>query len=357
MKLQSKSIPIQKRIMFATLCVCPRAICHRSCIEMKAADLPKDLNTNSSRLSQQSHIWKSLTKTSPATRITTDWFRSRTNHDHRISIILTWICISSGSDIMAGGLFPKLTPRDPLTASKPYYQDDYTWCIQQAKYFSHIYNFLLAATPECWIIYIFVFGYGTGFVLYLLLQFDLEYKQRNVRDWHYTTWLIALPIGIASNLRFQPKYWPLRLFYAYAMVCGVVVWTIGFTYVLEKVKTPVQRHQISTIDEIVYNDFRLTGSAEVKELLSHDNRVRKHLIFIGRMSQLCIYFSIKSRKSTGSWCARTRTRVWTAWSSTKITISPLAALASKCWTAPLTRQQKCFASIRMNTSPAISRNS
>lgn len=110
-------------------------------------------------------------------------------------------------------------------------------------------------------------------LLYLFTQFDLEYKQRNQQDLHYMIMFIFLPASIGMNARFQPKLSSIRLIYALILLVMVSFWQIIFFLDVRFIKTPIQRHQISTVHEIVQEDFHLAGSLELRELISFDQRV------------------------------------------------------------------------------------
>lgn len=138
--------------------------------------------------------------------------------------------IFSAFDILVGGIYPNVTTFGITSISRPYSQDDLTWCIQKAKYFPLLISFAFIAKPECWILYIFGVGYTVGFLLYLYVQLDFEYKHGNQRDWHYTTWLISLPIVIGINQRFQPKRQSLRFFYLWCLLCMMMAWQQIFFY-------------------------------------------------------------------------------------------------------------------------------
>lgn len=186
--------------------------------------------------------------------------------------------------MLVGGLFPHSTFPDTLAISQPYYQDNLIWCIQRAKNVSWMWNIFLAATPECWLTLIFGVGYISGAVIYIMIQFDSKYKRRNQRDWHYTTWLIALPAVIAINQRFQPTYGPLRVFYVLLLLTMFILWQIILFFGVRFIKFPVQRHQISTIHEIIDDDFRLAGSDTVFQLISHDERVNCIICILIRLT-------------------------------------------------------------------------
>ena len=157
-----------------------------------------------------------------------------------------------------------------------------TWCVKKASYVHYLLNVFFAATPEVWIIGIFGIGYTAGFVLYLMVQFDLKYENRNQRDWHYTTLLIALPTVIGISPRFHPKSTSLRIFYCFFLLACVAVWQILLFLGLKFIKIPVLKHQVSTTAEIIDWEYRLAGSTEVLGLTSFDDRVRHlrvHSIF------------------------------------------------------------------------------
>lgn len=134
------------------------------------------------------------------------------------------------------------------------------------------------ATPVCWIIIIFGVGYVSGFVIYIMIQFDSEYSHRNQRCWHYTTWLVTLPAVIGINQRFHPKYYPLRLFYGLLLLNSFVIWQIFCYNMIRFMKYPVHRLQISAVSEIIESDFRLSGSTDVLSLISFDQRVIKNSV-------------------------------------------------------------------------------
>lgn len=177
-------------------------------------------------------------------------------------------------DILAGGLFPHRNSPAPFTLSKPYYQDDFTWCVQKSKNWSMFLNLFAAASVECWFLIIFGVGLGSAFVMYIMIQFDLEYSMRNARDWHYMTWLVGFPMLIGFNQRFQPKSNTLRIFYGFLLIIMVFAWQTFFLLGFRYFKEPIQRPQIATTTELANSEFRLAGSIEVKSLISYDQRVR-----------------------------------------------------------------------------------
>lgn len=176
-------------------------------------------------------------------------------------------------NIVIGGIFPNVSFLEDFTLSTAYYQDDFTWCVQRSKFYPVILNFFLIATPECFILIIFGVGYVTGLILYAIIQLDVEYKYRNQRDWHYTTLLIMLPAVIGVNQRYKPKHFAIKILYFVIIVACVVHWQLFFYALIHYFQTPLHRPQISTINEIIENGFRLCGSSEVLSLISFDEKV------------------------------------------------------------------------------------
>lgn len=129
------------------------------------------------------------------------------------------------------------------------------------------------ADPEVWLMIIFGVGYVLGFLLYIVIQFDLKYEQRNQRDWHYTTLLIMLPTVIGFNQRYQPGFFTLKVIYVVISMICVVFIQIFFYEMARFLKVPVRHSQTSTVAEIVEKDFRLTGSTEVLTMIKFDERV------------------------------------------------------------------------------------
>lgn len=168
--------------------------------------------------------------------------------------------------------------------------------------------------------YIFAVGYTTGLLLYLLIQFDLDYKKRNKHDWHYTTWLIALPAVIGVSQQFHPKQFILRLFHGYMLFMLMLAWQRIFYHGVRFLKYPNQFHQKSTTTEIIEYEFRLAGSVEVFEMISFDERViffyfkffietllnNKHF----SISILFFFFSTKNHKLIHFLFAQVLTIVW-----------------------------------------------
>lgn len=152
-----------------------------------------------------------------------------------------------------------------MTRSTTYYQDELTWCVKRATFFPIYVNMFICVAPEVWLILIFGIGYSCIFIIYIFIQFDKKYKQRNHRDLHYTTFLIVLPTVIGINQRFKPIYPPLRLFYGLLLLSSIFYFEISISLVTRFLRIPHRRYQVKTTTEIIANEFHLIGSDDVLE--------------------------------------------------------------------------------------------
>lgn len=116
-------------------------------------------------------------------------------------------------------------------------------------------------------------GYAYGILVYILIQFDTQYKERNIRDWHYTTLLVALPSVIGIGQRYRPISWNIRIFYGAILIAMVLAVQVAVVYWYTFLQIQAPMHQISTVDEIVANDFVLKGSMAVKNAIDFDKKV------------------------------------------------------------------------------------
>lgn len=131
--------------------------------------------------------------------------------------------------------------------------------------------------PEVWFIIIFGYVYVGGFVLYVLLPYDLNYRDRNKRDWHYTTWLIVLPAVIGTSPNFKPLSGVNRMFYGCVLLLAVILFQICFSSIYEFLHLDIPQHQLASFQEIVERNFRLMGSPEAVNFISENQKVRQKI--------------------------------------------------------------------------------
>lgn len=172
-----------------------------------------------------------------------------------------------------GGLLPNMEFDRIFSLSKSYIDDDLVWCTQKSNNYPMIINVFLSVAPECWFILVFSIGYLAGIIIYIMIQFDLEYKQRNQRDFHYAIWLIILPGIVGISQRFRPTFGPLRMFYGFILIMMIFIWQVIFFKGIRFIKIPVQRPQIATSEQLAEHAFALSGSNDVIDLITFDGKV------------------------------------------------------------------------------------
>lgn len=150
-----------------------------------------------------------------------------------------------------------------------------TWCVPKAKFYSLLLNGVYGTSLPIWCTGFATF-YFIGFIVYIYIQFDLEYEQRNQHDFNYVMLSIILPTVFGSNNRFHPKLSSIRIYYVFTLLITFILWQVVFLLGIEFMKTPIQQPQISSVNDIVSKNFRLSGSTEVFGLIASDERVNYH---------------------------------------------------------------------------------
>ena len=160
-------------------------------------------------------------------------------------------------DLLIGGLTEDPKNAHHSSSTKAYYRDDLTWCTMRAKPLPVWQNIFTIIKKELWVI-IFILGYLHGLLFFVLTRYDDDYDHTR-RDVHYTTLIVSLPIVIGFNQSFQPKSALVRSYYG-LVVLGCLVGVVTFTTFLIKVLTvPIDGNQVSTIEEIIGQNFELVG--------------------------------------------------------------------------------------------------
>lgn len=156
--------------------------------------------------------------------------------------------------MLFGGV-PQHTNIDQYSSSSISFQsDDYTWCVQRAKYLP-----LLISTV--WILVVGL-GYVNGLILYFLVSFDSKRENRNL-DLHYTTYLISLPAWIGFSQRFHPKNWSLKVYYYTTVLFGMFFFAIALNLLIKYGTQRILSYQVHQIVELIDMRYKLSGTANV----------------------------------------------------------------------------------------------
>lgn len=132
---------------------------------------------------------------------------------------------------------------------------------------------MLIFEQETWFGIVFGYGYISGSLLYLLIQFDLNYEQRNNCNWHYMIFMVALSAGLGVSPSFRPKDGVVRIIYGLMLITAFLFFQIAFSNMYNFIYRQISWRQISTFEEIIESDFRLVGSREAFNVLNQSKKV------------------------------------------------------------------------------------
>lgn len=184
--------------------------------------------------------------------------------------------ISRRTDVILGGLPQYTYDHQHFASSLSYYSDDFTWCVQRARYLPYLYSFVRIASPAVWLLVVGL-GFVNGVVLYFYVQLDSDSSNRKL-DVHHTIYLISLPSWIGVSQRFHPKYWPLRLYYMTTLIFGLFFFAIATCHLLDYGTRKIRSYQIHTTTELIEMKFRLAGTAAVWEKVQVQEKVNIYLM-------------------------------------------------------------------------------
>lgn len=185
------------------------------------------------------------------------------------------------ADIAAVGKFTNFHHDKQIATSIPYYQDELIWCIQHAKKYPIFINFFFIIPLEIW-----VFIIGVGFIvvsvlIYLLLPFDENYEHRIENfDMFYCFLCVVIPAVTAVSCPYNPKKFIFRFTYWLLVVCPMFFHMFIGAFLYNFMNYQFYLYQISSVNEILDAEFRLTGSMEVLNVIKQDSMVRYEGSFI-----------------------------------------------------------------------------
>lgn len=142
-------------------------------------------------------------------------------------------------------------------------------------------------------------GYVNGVILYFIVKFDSR-TQHHKLNVHHTIYMISLPSWIGVTQRFNPKSWPLRLYYFSTLLFGITLFAICLNQFGERAQARVRKYQVHSVAELVDMEYRFFGTSAVLENMRKQVSVRFLLAFrsffsyhLSRNLSVQIHFSIR----------------------------------------------------------------
>lgn len=183
------------------------------------------------------------------------------------------------SDILIGSLDENLITKQYFFASRPYYRDELTWCVQQRQPIPKWKNFLrLCLDPS-----VHAIGFFLSFLTLIVCLYMDQFESTQPKwDWH-KHFLSCFCICLGSFPQRKPKIFATRIHFASLLFGGMILSNTVFSFMLVMLKAPMFDPQLDSIHEILEDDaFKLVG----------DNFALQQLI---RKSGVC--FMVDSKKS------------------------------------------------------------
>lgn len=159
------------------------------------------------------------------------------------------------SDILIGALDNHLSMSEEFVASFPYHSDDLIWCIQKSQPVPMWINaFELCDEPVVYLLVV-VFGTSCVFFIYFTQQFDgVSLKWSWVR-----TSCAIIRCYCGQVIEYKPKLHSTRIFFTACLFSALLFDILFMTLWTKNMTTPVFKHQVQSVQEIIDNRFKLAG--------------------------------------------------------------------------------------------------
>lgn len=169
---------------------------------------------------------------------------------------------------MIGGLDETPLTKRYFNASRNYYHDMITFCVQEKKPIPLWQNFFrLCEDP---IIYmLFAIMAVTGIFLF---YYSHQFEDRPMYDWHRVT-MEAIRLMCGWTIGYRPKILPTKILYV-SCLFGSLIFTVEFLALfLNLLNTTMFKHQIQSIQEILDQSFQVVGDDFALQHLKKQNTV------------------------------------------------------------------------------------
>nr|QGW45458.1 ionotropic receptor 87a [Bradysia odoriphaga] len=181
--------------------------------------------------------------------------------ENRLSSKLTpgYVDLMDGtSDVLIGGMDEDSNTRKYLSSSIPYYQDDQTWCVANAKpeeLWRNIFN--LFSTTIWSLIILVVFLMAS--MLYGFIKMD--HKSENFM------WMLLASLSVTMGLTtiYDPKHTNARIVFFIFLFYGLLFSTLFNSFLVGVLTNPRQKEQISNLHQAVAANLEFNGGTVTLE--------------------------------------------------------------------------------------------
>lgn len=154
-----------------------------------------------------------------------------------------------------------------LIASRPYYHDCLTWCVQKQQPIPRWTNiFYLCNDARVYLIFL------VATLLVIGSAYYFQKCERQKKDWHFIT-IVALTICVGVSYPYNPRSKPMLILIMIGRFAGILFYTLLGSVLTRLVTVPHLMPQINSITDITNGDFILAGDRFALQKLSQQNEV------------------------------------------------------------------------------------
>lgn len=178
-----------------------------------------------------------------------------------------WINIFRYADIFIGGLDENILTKQHFVASRPYYHDKLTWCVQknhQIPGWKNIFHVFRDPIVVISLTILFIAAVSTA---YFMEQFEVQKL-----DWNRTT-LNIFAMVFYMPIVYNPNTNPMRIFFVIGQFGCMILSIVLLSFILSCLTNPIYEHQVKTTIEIMRGSFGLVGDAFALEHLIDQQKV------------------------------------------------------------------------------------
>lgn len=172
-------------------------------------------------------------------------------------------------DIFIGGLDENLLSNRYFIASRAYYHDSITWCVQEKRAIPRWKNlYRLCHDPIVYLVFV-IMTFSCIFFAYFSQQFE---DKNPMMDWHQV-FCVAFRGMCYMPTEFYPKFIPTRIFYSFCLFGSLIFTVSTLAFFIKALNSVMYADQIKSIQEIIDNSFKLYGDSFAFHHLINQNQV------------------------------------------------------------------------------------
>lgn len=159
------------------------------------------------------------------------------------------------------GVSTSLTQTQNMIRTKPFMNDDLTFCVSRSKSFPAYLNVMRTYSPIMWI-FIFVLSYINSAILYVALKFS---KNEKKIDFFYCNLLVSHRLFMNSPINLKPKSTWLRIYITAIIIFGFFFFGCSLTFIQMRIISPYRPKQVNEKQIILNEKFIIVSTPDILE--------------------------------------------------------------------------------------------